>query len=233
MWHTGTGTIVYDPYRGNLKKKPHWWCVVELDREITRLFRWWIVKELHVKELKQPSWDAHISVIRGEKPTPELMHLWKKYDGEEVEFKYKQHPRQSGDTTGGDRPDNGIGEWRRKRVVLVDERRHGGIGNDACLRVRHVVDGHDGHVLGLPIQCHVDIGEQTAPGVGHCHPLAVDLADKLVVGVPGNDQVDGIVQQRDDLCDRPGQSGAAVVLSAVGKPTLVEQDHDRLDVRLL
>ena len=106
MWHTGTGTIVYDPYRGNLKKKPHWWCVLELDREITRLFRWWIVRELHVKELKSPSWDAHISIVRGEKPTPELMHLWKKYDGEEVTFKYKQHPRQSGDTTGGDRPDN-------------------------------------------------------------------------------------------------------------------------------
>lgn len=105
MWHTSTGKIVYDPYRGNLKKKPHWWCVLEVDREITRLYRWWIQKELHVKGMCKPSWDAHISVIRGEKPTPELMHLWKKYDGEEVEFQYKQNPRQTGDTTGGDRPD--------------------------------------------------------------------------------------------------------------------------------
>lgn len=106
MWHTGTGKIVYDPYRGNLKKKPHWWCVVEIDKEITRLFRWFIQKELHVKGLCAPSWDAHISVIRGEKPPPELMYLWKKYNGEEVTFKYKQHPRQTGDTTGGDRPDH-------------------------------------------------------------------------------------------------------------------------------
>lgn len=103
-WHTGTGKIVYDPYRGNLKKKPHWWCVVEVDKEITRLFRWWIEKELHVKGLCQPSWDAHISVIRGEKPPQHLMHLWKKYDGQEVTFKYAQNPRQTGDTTGGDRP---------------------------------------------------------------------------------------------------------------------------------
>ena len=106
MWHKSTGKIVYDPYRGNLKKKPHWWCVLEVDKEITRLFRWWIQSELHVKGLCKPSWDAHISIIRGEKPTPELMHLWKKYNGEEVEFEYKQNPRRTGDTTGGDRPDN-------------------------------------------------------------------------------------------------------------------------------
>ena len=34
------------------------------------------------------------------------MHLWKKYDGQIVEFEYKHFPRQSGDTTGGDRPDS-------------------------------------------------------------------------------------------------------------------------------
>lgn len=106
MWHKGTGKIVYDPYRGNLKKKPKWWCVVEVDKEITRYYRWWIERMLHVKGLCQPSWDAHISVIRGEKPTPELMHLWKKYDGQIVEFEYKHMPRQSGDTTGWDRPDH-------------------------------------------------------------------------------------------------------------------------------
>ncbi|WP_205249355.1 hypothetical protein, partial [Escherichia coli] len=56
-------------------------------------------------ELNQPSWDAHLSIIRGEKPKPHLMHLWKKYDGQTVDFRYKHEVRRSGDTTNGDRPD--------------------------------------------------------------------------------------------------------------------------------
>lgn len=105
MFHTGTGKIVYDPKRSpTVRKGEKWWCVVNVDREITRYYRWWIEKELHVKGLCQPSWNAHISVIRGEKPKPEVMHLWKKYQGQVVEFQYKHLPRQSGDTTNWDRP---------------------------------------------------------------------------------------------------------------------------------
>ncbi len=106
MWHISTGKIIYDPHRPGLNNTK-WWCVVNVDREITRYYRWWIEKELHIKELKQPSWDAHISVVRGarDRPTPELAHLWKKYHGEVVEFKYKHCPRVSGDTT-NDRPNN-------------------------------------------------------------------------------------------------------------------------------
>ena len=106
MWHETTGKIVYDPWRGNLKKKRDWWCVVEVDKEITRYYRWWIERRYHIKGLCQPSWDAHVSVIRGEKPRSELMHLWKKYHGQRVPLRYKHFPRQSGDTTGYDRPDN-------------------------------------------------------------------------------------------------------------------------------
>lgn len=105
MWHTGYGYIKYDPYRGGMKKRTTWWAVVEVDREITRYFRWWVQKEFWI-DLKQPSWDAHISIIRGEKPPKDLQHLWKKYDGQRIEFRYKHHVRQSGDTTGGDRPDH-------------------------------------------------------------------------------------------------------------------------------
>ncbi len=105
MWHTGYGYIKYDPPRGRMKKKTNWWAVVNIDREITRYYRWWIQKELHV-ELCKPSWDAHVSIIRGEQPPIELQHLWKKYDGQRVEFKYKHCVRQSGDTTGNDRPDH-------------------------------------------------------------------------------------------------------------------------------
>lgn len=100
-----TGKIVYDPKRGSMKSRTDWWCVVDVDREITRHLRWWVKKEYWV-DLCQPSWDAHISIIRGEKPRPNLMHLWKKYQGERVEFEYDLNIRRSGDTTGGDRPNH-------------------------------------------------------------------------------------------------------------------------------
>lgn len=97
MWHTGTGTIIYDPYRGHMKHKTNWWCVVEMDREITRYYRWWVWRK-HGIELYQPSWDAHVSVIRGEEPYTNKLHLWKKYHKEIITLEYKQHPRWAGDT---------------------------------------------------------------------------------------------------------------------------------------
>lgn len=102
---TATGIIKYDPYRGKMKSKTDWWCVLNTDDEITRYYRWWVKKHYWI-DLCQPSWGAHVSIIRGEKPTPDLMHLWKKYDGMKVEFKYSHVVRQSGDTTGNDRPDS-------------------------------------------------------------------------------------------------------------------------------
>jgi hypothetical protein len=92
MDHKSSGRLTYDPYRGDLKKKKHWWAVVNVDREITRYYRWWIESQLHIKGLCQPSWNAHISVIRGEKPSPALMHLWKRYSGNEFTFEYSHNP---------------------------------------------------------------------------------------------------------------------------------------------
>ena len=105
MYHTGTGIIKYDPPRGKMKKKTQWWAVVNVDREITRYFRWWVQTELHIN-LYKPSWDAHVSIIRGERPPEHKQHLWKKYDGQKIEFKYSVNVRQSGDTTGWDRPEH-------------------------------------------------------------------------------------------------------------------------------
>ena len=105
MYHKGTGIIKYDPPRPGMKKRTQWWAVVNVDREITRYFRWMVKKNLWI-DLCQPSWDAHISIIRGERPPEDKMHLWKKYDGQEIEFKYSVNVRQSGDTTGWDRPDH-------------------------------------------------------------------------------------------------------------------------------
>lgn len=108
-WIKGTGKLIYDPHRPGMKKRTKWWCVINVDRSITEYYRWWIKKELHIKELKPPSWNAHISVIRGEEPEENLKYLWKKYHGEMVEFKYKHHPRRSGDRNFDlreNRPDN-------------------------------------------------------------------------------------------------------------------------------
>lgn len=105
MWHKSTGVIQYDPPRYGMKRKTTWWAVVNVDKEITRYYRWW-VKNRYWVDLCQPSWDAHISILRGEEPDPQLQHLWKKYDGRKVEFEYSHNVRQSGDTTGFNRPDN-------------------------------------------------------------------------------------------------------------------------------
>ena len=112
MWHSGQGTLIYDPKRPGLKQRTENWCIVSVDRELTRYFRWWVDKMLlnplafDGKGLCQPSWDAHISVIRGEKYRPEFKHLWKKYHNEKIDFLYSVNVRKSGDTTKGDRPDN-------------------------------------------------------------------------------------------------------------------------------
>lgn len=90
--HYGTGKIIYDPHRHGMKKRTKWWCVANVDREITRYYRWWIQKELHIKGLFRPSWDAHISIIRGEKPDDDLLELWGKYQGEIIEFQYIHSP---------------------------------------------------------------------------------------------------------------------------------------------
>ena len=88
MYHKSTGTIIYDPNRFGMKKRTEWWSILEVDKEITRYYRWW-VKNRYWIDLIKPSWDAHISIVRGEKPKPELMHLWKKYDKQKVDFLYE------------------------------------------------------------------------------------------------------------------------------------------------
>ena len=111
MWYKSTGRLIYDPHRGDMKKKTDWWAILNVDREITRYYRWWIEHNpvhfgmTHI-DIKKPSWDAHVSVFRGEKPNDEHMHLWKKYHNQIFEFEYSGMVRQSGDTTGFDRPDH-------------------------------------------------------------------------------------------------------------------------------
>jgi len=51
-----------------MKSNVKWWCIVAVDREISRYYRGWIQKTYHIKGLVKPAWDAHISVVRGEIP---------------------------------------------------------------------------------------------------------------------------------------------------------------------
>ncbi len=96
----GTAKIIYDPYRGEMKRKTRWWCVAPVDREITRYYRWWLTRELHLKRLFAPAWDAHVSIVRGEEPQDSLKTLWKRLHGRKVQITYSPVVRQAGDTTG-------------------------------------------------------------------------------------------------------------------------------------
>lgn len=95
-----TGKIIYDPYRGGMKSKTQWWVVVPVDREITRYYRWWLTRELHLKRLFAPAWDAHVSIVRGEEPHDSLKGLWRQRHGQKIIFEYSPIVRQAGDTTG-------------------------------------------------------------------------------------------------------------------------------------
>ena len=90
---TSYGKIVYDPNRGSMTRRTNWWCVAEVDREITRYYRWWIQTKYNPFQIEEwkvhpPAWDAHVSIIRGEQPPADKMHLWKKYHGQRMEIHY-------------------------------------------------------------------------------------------------------------------------------------------------
>lgn len=78
------GIICYDPSRG--KKQDPYWCVIEIDKEITRYYRAQFKKRFGY-ELLSPSFDAHVSVLKGIN-TPEIENNWKHLDGKKVTVWY-------------------------------------------------------------------------------------------------------------------------------------------------
>ena len=106
--HFAMGRIKYDPPRPGMRKRTRAsgasnldnWCILQVDKEITRYYRWLIQRRywgwtaIHPDWLCQPSWDAHVSIVRGEQ-LRRNHDLWKKYDGVEVQFKYAHNPRQT------------------------------------------------------------------------------------------------------------------------------------------
>lgn len=133
--HRGTGKVVYDPNRGVMKSNINNWCVIELDREITRYYRWWLQREQHIV-LQQPAWDAHISIIRGERLTSKQMELWKKHNNRRVEFVYEHGDIQ----ISKDKDAPGHFYWIRVDCPVVDEIREE-LGLIASWKYHHITIG--------------------------------------------------------------------------------------------
>ena len=72
--HTTTGRVIYDPDRGTMKRNTKWWCILQMDENVSSYLRWhleknwWNVEAGQKSEYHRPPHGAHISVIRGERP---------------------------------------------------------------------------------------------------------------------------------------------------------------------
>jgi len=75
------GTIIYDPHRPGVNDP--WWCIVKTDEGVADYYRWLLERRYMIKTIRPP-WGSHISIIRGEKPAPAYIHLWKKYHGQQI-----------------------------------------------------------------------------------------------------------------------------------------------------
>lgn len=134
-WIESTGRVVYDPYRGDMKANTNWWCVIDIDKEITRYYRWWLQKEKHII-LNLPAWDAHISVIRGEKSVAAKKNLWKKHHGRIVPFRFEHGDIQ----ISKDKDAPGYFHWIRIECDAVDEIREE-LGLIASWKYHHATIG--------------------------------------------------------------------------------------------
>jgi len=95
-----TGQIIYDPNRFGMKRRTEWWCVVVLDNDLARYYRWMVSRRYFGRTtndptwLKPPAWGAHVSVVRGERPRNKYIKNWKKRHKEIITIKYDPTPRQ-------------------------------------------------------------------------------------------------------------------------------------------
>jgi hypothetical protein len=134
-WFEAEGRVIYDPHRGTMKSNTNWWCVIDVDKEITRYYRWWLLKEKHLI-LNQPAWDAHISVVRGERRVQQNQNLWKKHHGRKVKFKYEHGDIQ----VSKDKDAPGWFHWIRVDCPVVDEIREE-LGLIASWKYHHLTIG--------------------------------------------------------------------------------------------
>lgn len=134
-WIEAEGRILYDPHRANMKSNTNWWCVIDADKEITRYYRWWLQKEKHIL-LNQPAWDAHVSVVRGERSVQRNQSLWKKYHNRRVKFRYEHGDVQ----ISKDKDQPGWFYWIRVDCPMVDEIREE-LGLVASWKYHHLTIG--------------------------------------------------------------------------------------------
>ena len=79
-----------------------------------------MAREKHI-HLKPPSWDAHISIVRGEKLDPNVQRLWNKYKGQKITFLYDHIGNYQSARTGlSSAVDNGEYYWVDVECPLMD-----------------------------------------------------------------------------------------------------------------
>jgi len=78
-----TGRLAYDP-AARIKSEP-WWLILRTDPEIVNYYQHWL-KQNYDLQFEKTVWGSHISVNRG--VAPKYKDLWKKYQGEKIEFTY-------------------------------------------------------------------------------------------------------------------------------------------------
>ena len=88
-----TGRIVYDPPRPGMKRRTDWWVIASVDRDITAYYRWWVQKRYFI-DLCEPSWNAHVSIVRGERIDPKHHDKWKRLHGKTIEIEYGHTVKQ-------------------------------------------------------------------------------------------------------------------------------------------
>lgn len=89
------GTLRYSPKLLGDKSSERWWLVVDCDPSIGAYYRdLYALYHYKCRVLYRPAWREHITVVRDE--IPPNKHLWEKYDGEIVTFKYDLCPQTNG-----------------------------------------------------------------------------------------------------------------------------------------
>lgn len=89
-WYEAKGTLRYSPQRLGGEESQKWWLVIDCQDDISEYYRHVIhIESYKTLKLQKPYWGSHITVIRNEEPPNQ--ELWKKYDGQEIVFKYGNH----------------------------------------------------------------------------------------------------------------------------------------------
>ena len=81
---------------GNIIYYPSHWIVLYCCEELRKYYAWFLLK--YGIEAKHPRYGSHICVNYGniQKPSLDKMHLWNKYNNQEIEFFYSNKIQTDG-----------------------------------------------------------------------------------------------------------------------------------------